>query len=115
VNADDPGTFHFPPDWALERLPGDEDQDWRVLFRRGDLEFGIYAPRGRDEQQPHDRDELYAVISGSGWFRNGARRHPFGPGDLLFVPAGTEHGFEEFDDDFATWAVFFGPRIRGGG
>ncbi len=37
-------------------------------------------------------------------------RQPFGPGDILHVPAGVEHRFEEFTDDFATWVVFYGPE-----
>lgn len=27
---------------------------------------------------------------------------------FLFVPAGTEHHFENFSDDFATWVMFYG-------
>ena len=34
----------------------------------------------------------------------------FGPGDLLFVPAGVVHRFEEFTDDLAVWVVFYGPE-----
>ena len=49
------------------------------------------------------------VISGTGTFVNGPRRHGFKPGDLLFVPAGTVHRFEDFSDDFSTWVVFYGP------
>ena len=30
------------------------------------------------------------------------------PGDLIFVPAGREHRFLEFTEDFKTWVVFFG-------
>jgi mannose-6-phosphate isomerase-like protein (cupin superfamily) len=104
---------HFRPEWALEQLPGRDDADWRVLFEHGSFELEIYAPRGRDPQEPHDRDEIYVVISGTGTFINGLRRHDFGPGDLLFVPAGTVHRFEEFSDDFATWVIFYGPA--GGG
>ncbi len=33
----------------------------------------------------------------------------FGPGDLLFVPAGVVHRFEEFTDDLVVWVVFYGP------
>jgi mannose-6-phosphate isomerase-like protein (cupin superfamily) len=50
------------------------------------------------------------VISGTGFFTNGDERHPFKPGDLMFVPAGVVHRFEDFSDDFATWVIFFGPE-----
>ena len=40
-----------------------------------------------------------------------AERHRFAPGDLLFVPAGVEHRFEEFSDDFAAWVFFYGPEV----
>lgn len=56
------------------------------------------------------RTRLYIVQRGSGVFRRGAERVPFGPGDVLFVEAGVDHRFEEFDADFATWVVFWGPK-----
>ena len=31
-------------------------------------------------------------------------------GEALFVPAGVEHRFEDFTDDFAAWVVFYGPE-----
>lgn len=102
--------YRFEPRWALEQLPGDEGADWRVLFERGSLEVEVYAPQGCDRQTPHTRDEVYIVISGTGFFRNGKDRHRFAPGDLLFVPAGVEHRFEEFTEDFATWVIFYGPE-----
>jgi hypothetical protein len=34
---------------------------------------------------------------------------PFGPGDLLFVPPGVAHCFEEFTDELAVWVLFYGP------
>jgi len=105
-----PPGHHFQPEWALDQLPGDQGEAWRVLFEHGSLELEIYAPRGHDPQQPHDRDEIYFVISGTGTFLNGPRRHGFKPGDLLFVPAGTVHRFEDFSDDFATWVIFYGPE-----
>ena len=40
----------------------------------------------------------------------GSERHGFAPGDMLFVPAGTVHRFEDFSDDFATWVIFYGPE-----
>ena len=49
------------------------------------------------------------VVRGEGSFFNGPDPHRFGPGDLLFVPAGVEHRFEEFTDDLAVWVIFYGP------
>ena len=80
------------------------------VMAHGTMELEYYAPRGDDPQTPHDRDELYVVISGHGWFRNGESRREFGPHDVLFVPAGVAHRFEHFSDDFATWVVFWGPH-----
>jgi mannose-6-phosphate isomerase-like protein (cupin superfamily) len=109
VNTE-PGKHHLASGWAKEQLPGENGEAWRVLFEHGSLEIEIYAPRGRDPQQPHSRDELYVIISGTGYFLNGDERHPFKPGDLLFVPAGAVHRFEDFSDDFATWVMFYGPE-----
>ena len=69
----------------------------------------IYKPAGIDPQTPHLQDELYVVISGTGEFLNAGNRLPFQPGDMLFVPAGIEHRFENFKEDFATWVIFYGP------
>ena len=66
-----------------------------------------YAPKDVDTQTPHLEDELYIVASGSGTFINGGQSVPFAAGDVLFVPAGQEHRFVDFSDDFATWVVFF--------
>jgi mannose-6-phosphate isomerase-like protein (cupin superfamily) len=95
---------------ALERLPGPGGERFAKVIGHGTMEVEVYAPRGRDPQTPHSRDELYFVVSGSGQFVNGPDRHPFGPGDALFVPAGVEHRFEEFTDDLAVWVVFYGPE-----
>jgi mannose-6-phosphate isomerase-like protein (cupin superfamily) len=95
---------------ALARLPGPAGERYVELFQHGTLSVELYAPRGRDPQDPHTRDEVYVVVQGSGQFRNGDVRHPFGPGDLLFVPAGVVHRFENFSDDLAVWVVFYGPE-----
>jgi mannose-6-phosphate isomerase-like protein (cupin superfamily) len=81
-----------------------------LLMRHGSLTVRYYAPKGTDPQQPHDQDEVYVIASGLGMFVNGDDRVPFGPGDVLFTPAGQVHRFEGFSDDFATWVVFYGPR-----
>ena len=95
---------------ALPRLPGPSGERYVELFRHGTLSVELYAPRGHDPQSPHTRDEVYVVVTGRGQFRNGADRHPFEPGDVLFVPAGVTHRFEEFSDDLAVWVFFYGPE-----
>lgn len=95
---------------CLSKLPGPRGERFVDLFRHGTLSVELYAPRGSDPQTPHTRDEVYVVVRGSGHFRNGDIRHPFGPGDLLFVPAGVVHRFEDFTDDLAVWVLFYGPE-----
>ena len=80
------------------------------LFQHGTLVLEIYQPVGTDQQKPHERDEVYIVISGKGDFLCGDSIHPFQPGDFLFVPAGVEHRFLNFSEDFHTWVIFYGPR-----
>jgi hypothetical protein len=83
---------------------------YSVLFGHGTLEVGFYKPSGKDRQQPHDRDEVYVIASGTGTFFHDGDRIPFEPGETLFVRAGAEHRFEDFSDDFATWVFFYGPK-----
>ena len=90
-----------------EQAPG--GKPFAQVIARGTLRVGLYAPRGKDPQQPHDQDEVYVVMSGRGTFRNGSVSHPFQPGDVLFVPAGVRHLFEDFSDDLYVWVVFYGP------
>jgi mannose-6-phosphate isomerase-like protein (cupin superfamily) len=100
-------SFHLTPAQGTARMPGPDRDQYDILLRHGTVEVGFYAPRGVDDQAPHDRDEAYIVISGTGWFVNGPERHRFSPGDLLFVPRGVVHRFEEFSADLALWVLFW--------
>jgi mannose-6-phosphate isomerase-like protein (cupin superfamily) len=100
----------FRVEEVMARLPGPHRERMVLAFERGTLEVQLYAPRVSDPQTPHVRDELYVVVSGSGQFVNGPVRHPFGAGDVLFVPAGIVHQFESFTDDLVTWVIFYGPE-----
>jgi mannose-6-phosphate isomerase-like protein (cupin superfamily) len=81
-----------------------------VVFEHGSLQVKMYCPVGEDLQKPHVRDELYIVARGSGWFHRDGERHVCKVGDMLFVPAGAEHRFEDFSGDFCTWVMFYGPE-----
>jgi mannose-6-phosphate isomerase-like protein (cupin superfamily) len=97
------------PESALETLRQTGGRTFVMLFRHGSLEVEFCKPDRVDFQTPHTRDEIYVVISGSGEFLNGKSRQSFKAGEVLFVPAGVEHRFEDFTDDFSTWVFFYGP------
>ncbi|MFT3881405.1 MAG: cupin domain-containing protein [Gemmatales bacterium] len=98
------------PASALATLAQQSSREFVSLFKHGSLEVEIYQPKKVDKQKPHSRDEIYVVISGTGTFVNGDTRLPFEPGEVLFVPAGVVHRFEDFTEDFATWVFFYGPE-----
>ena len=95
---------------ALARIPDPPEKQTVGLFSHGSLLIKMYSPKDHDAQKPHEQDEVYVIARGSGWFVNGDSRHRFEPGQVLFVPAGVVHRFEDFSDDFATWVMFYGPK-----
>lgn len=80
------------------------------LFHDSNISIEIYKPDQEDLQAPHDRDELYMIISGTGDFRMKDEISQFKAGDLLVVSQGSPHRFENFTEDFATWVIFYGPK-----
>jgi mannose-6-phosphate isomerase-like protein (cupin superfamily) len=94
---------------ALNKLK-EKHQPFFKLFEFGNLEVEMYKPAKVDLQKPHDKDEFYIIVSGTGDFYNDGETQSFRPGDFLFVAAGKEHRFLNFTDDFATWVFFFGPQ-----
>ena len=94
---------------GLQRL-NDTGKRFLELFHHGTLVLEIYQPVGADLQTPHDRDEVYIVINGTGEFKSGDTVSTFQQGDFLFVSAGMEHRFLSFSEDFLTWVIFYGPK-----
>jgi len=94
---------------ALEAVRRSTDGLYGVLLERGTLEIGYYRPGEEDLQQPHDRDEVYIVQSGNGFFECDGVSEPFESGEVLFVAAGVDHRFLDYSDDFSAWVIFYGP------
>jgi mannose-6-phosphate isomerase-like protein (cupin superfamily) len=100
----------------LAKLPLEATQKWPEgvwdieAFRHGTMSVILYTPHGKDYQTPHDQDELYIVVKGEGELLVEDKVHAFKAGDVLFVPAGKQHRFENFSEDIITWAVFWGPK-----
>jgi len=97
------------PDAALALLERQGGARFVQVLAHGSLSVEMYRPVGTDMQQPHRQDELYVIVGGHGIFFDGERRRPFEPGEVLFVPAGREHRFERFDEDFSAWVFLYGP------
>ncbi len=103
-----PERWKISSEEALELLAKHpEGKPFITLLEREKMYVEVYQPKQVDLQKPHDQDEIYVVISGSGVFSNGGICQQFSPSDLIFVPAGVEHRFEDFTDDFATWVIFY--------
>jgi mannose-6-phosphate isomerase-like protein (cupin superfamily) len=97
----------------LGKLPQPANEKWTEgvwfteAFVKGNFELEFFAPRGKDHQTPHEKDEIYVVVRGIGEFVKENERTTFEAGDVLFVEAGARHHFENFSEDFATWVIFF--------
>jgi mannose-6-phosphate isomerase-like protein (cupin superfamily) len=101
--------MHLSASSSLEKL-NSSNKLFLELFNHGTLNVEVYKPVKEDLQKPHNRDEVYVIISGSGEFINGGKAISFQPGDFLFVAASVEHRFINFTEDFSTWVLFYGPR-----
>jgi mannose-6-phosphate isomerase-like protein (cupin superfamily) len=106
---------------AAPAHPFDVDSTRRSLSERGGgyevvhsspgLEIGVYvlvAPEP-DRQQPHEEDEVYVVLEGSGVLEVEGTATPLDEGMALFVPAHAEHRFTAYEH-LSLLVVFNGPH-----
>ena len=101
---------------ALARLPAAPTRSYPsgapfiTMMAGGTMSLEVFAPKGKDVQQPHTQDELYFIQSGTGQIVINGQRFEAAAGDAFFVAAGVVHQFENFSEDFVTWVVFYGPQ-----
>lgn len=63
------------------------------------LELSVYvlvAPEA-DRQQPHEGDEVYVVLDGTGSLEVEGESIPLTEGKAVFVAAGTDHHFKDYE------------------
>ena len=94
---------------ARAQIPGPAGEHFARVLERGSLRLLLSLPVRPNQQNPHAQDELYVIMQGKGVLFHDGKRDRFGPGDAMFVAAGTEHHFEDFTDDLAVWFVFYWP------
>lgn len=98
---------HIALEEAKRRL-AEQSSPFVELMKHGTMSVEYFAPQIKDNQQPHRQDEIYVIASGHSSFFLEGKIIQCKQGDLLFVPAGKAHYFENFSDDFATWVIFYG-------
>ena len=83
---------------AKERLAAGTG-GYEVVHGSPGLELGVYvlvAPEP-DRQQPHEDDEVYVVLEGSGTLEVEGERVELREGHAVFVPARAEHRFVGYE------------------
>ncbi len=107
--------WHVALEAAVASVPHPPSTPYAKMMLHGTMSAGLYMPSRVDDQKPHDQDEVYVIMRGYGDFVRGQERARFEPGDMLMVPAGMEHRFENFTDDLTIWVMFWGPQGGEGG
>lgn len=102
--------FHIIRAETVEQLRKNTSKEFAMLMKHGSMSIEYFTPNKVDRQTPHKQDEIYVIANGSGTFFGGGDRVSFKSGDVIFVPAGMEHRFENFTEDFATWVIFYGKE-----
>ncbi len=106
-------NMKFTIDEFLNKLPFPADEKWKdgvwdvETHNAGGVSLFFFAPKKTDHQTFHVENEYYFIVNGSGELIIDEERFECSAGDAFFVPAKVRHHFENFTDDFATWAVFF--------
>jgi mannose-6-phosphate isomerase-like protein (cupin superfamily) len=76
-----------------------EPGGYEVVYETDRLQVGVYvlAAPEPDRQTPHEWDELYFVLEGSGTLTTEGGDLPLEEGTAAFVPAGAEHRFRDYE------------------
>lgn len=72
---------------------------YEVVHESPGLELGVYvlvAPEP-DRQQPHEDDEVYVVLEGTGVLEVEGDSVPVKEGSAVFVEAGADHRFSAYE------------------
>jgi len=87
------------------------DGGYEIVHASPGLELGVYvlvAPEP-DRQQPHEDDEVYVVLDGTGVLMIEGKPVPVRPGQAVFVPARADHQFTAYEG-LSLLVIFTRPR-----
>lgn len=83
--------------------------DRRTLKEIGFLAIARLAPGKEIEAHVDPMEEIYFIASGSGEIRVGDERRSVGPGDAVWIPAGSIHALLNDADNECTILVIASP------
>jgi mannose-6-phosphate isomerase-like protein (cupin superfamily) len=84
---------------GVQRRLASGNGGYEIVHESPGLEIGVYvlvAPEP-DRQQPHEDDEVYVVLEGSGRLQVEDESTGVREGSAVFVPAGAEHRFTGYE------------------
>jgi mannose-6-phosphate isomerase-like protein (cupin superfamily) len=84
---------------AVKQRLVDAGGGYEIVHESAGLEIGVYvlvAPEP-DRQQPHEDDELYVVLEGTGTLQVEGKDVPVREGTAVSVEAGADHRFTAYE------------------
>lgn len=102
--------LNFETRHYIEKLQNSDDYFYTFINRKS-LAVGILLlkPGEDDTQEPHDSDEVYYVVSGSGFLEINKKSYPVGTGTVHFVAKNTPHHFFGNTGELVVLYFFGGP------
>jgi mannose-6-phosphate isomerase-like protein (cupin superfamily) len=84
---------------AVKQRLADAGGGYEIVHESPGLEIGVYAlvAPEPDRQQPHEDDELYVVLEGTGVLQVEGKDVPVREGTAVFVEAGADHRFTAYE------------------
>lgn len=83
-----------------------EETDYLEVLSEDSVSVELARYPNPEEKTPHNTDELYYIISGSGTVHVGVDRYSVEAGDVVYVEQGLEHDFFDIDDPITALVVF---------
>lgn len=103
----------------VAHLRHESGNPWLEFLAVPSLSMGIYhVPAGtndRDTHTPHDRDEVYVGIKGTGRLTADGDEFDLEADVIVYVKAGVEHYFHDVTDDLTMLVFFSGSTSEGEG
>jgi mannose-6-phosphate isomerase-like protein (cupin superfamily) len=92
---------------AVRKKLAEAGGGYEIVHESAALELGVYvlvAPEP-DRQQPHEDDEVYIVLEGTGVLEVEGEQVPVKEGTAVFVEAGADHRFTAYEH-LSTLVIF---------